>query len=43
VPRKALDTTAEYFSKLDHFSPGQILENRLAAAMGQTEAARVSA
>ena len=43
LPRKALDTTAEYFSKLDHFSSAQILEDRLAAAMRQREAARVSA
>ena len=43
VPRRALDRAAEYFAKLDHFAPAQILENRLAAAMNSQEAARVSA
>jgi glutamate formiminotransferase len=43
VPRKALDTTAEYFRALSDFSPAQILENRLAAAMGEKETASVSA
>jgi glutamate formiminotransferase len=43
VPRQALDASAEYFRALGNFSPEQILENRLAAAMGQREAARVSA
>jgi len=39
VPQKALDTTAEYFRCLGQFSQAQILENRLAAMMGQKEAA----
>jgi glutamate formiminotransferase len=43
VPRRALDTAAESFHALGDFSPAQILENRLAAARGQTEAARASA
>ena len=42
APRRALDTSAEYFRALDRFSPDQILENRLAAAMQRREAARVS-
>jgi glutamate formiminotransferase len=43
VPRQALDTSAEYFRALGNLSPEQILENRLAAVIGQKEAARVSA
>ena len=43
VPQKALDTAAEYFGTLVNFSPAQVLENRLAAAMSQKEAAGVSA
>jgi glutamate formiminotransferase len=43
VPGEALDTAAEYFRALDHFSPAQILENRLTAAMSRGEAAHVSA
>jgi glutamate formiminotransferase len=43
VPRKALDPTAEYFRALGSNSADHILEDRLAAAMGQKEAARVSA
>jgi glutamate formiminotransferase len=43
VPRQAIDTAAEYFRALDNFSPAQILENRLAAAMSRGEAAHVSA
>ena len=43
VPQKALDATAEYFGTLVNFSPAQVLENRLAAAMSQKEAAGVSA
>jgi glutamate formiminotransferase len=43
VPRKALDTSAEYFRALDNFAPAQILENRLAAVMDWKETASVSA
>lgn len=43
VPRQALDTDADSFRALDKFSSAQILENRLAAAMNEQEAARVSA
>jgi glutamate formiminotransferase len=43
IPRKALDTDAGYFRALDNFSPAQILEDRLAAVLGEKEAARVSA
>jgi glutamate formiminotransferase len=43
LPRAALDTSAEFFRALGNFSSHRILENRLAAAMGQKEAARVSA
>jgi glutamate formiminotransferase len=42
APRKALDTSAEYFRALGNFSPDQILENRLAAAIDYKETARVS-
>jgi glutamate formiminotransferase / formiminotetrahydrofolate cyclodeaminase len=30
VPQKALDTTAEYYLRLERFGSGQVLENRLA-------------
>jgi glutamate formiminotransferase / 5-formyltetrahydrofolate cyclo-ligase len=43
VPQKALDRRADYFRALDNFSPTQILEDRLAAVLGEQEAARVSA
>ncbi len=33
VPRKALDACAEHYLRLEGFSPGQILENRLADAL----------
>jgi glutamate formiminotransferase len=42
VPQKALDPAAESFRKLDHFSPSQVIENRLAAALANMEAAGVS-
>jgi hypothetical protein len=42
VPNKALDPAAESFRKLDHFSPSQVIENRLAAALANMEAAGVS-
>ena len=41
IPEKALDTTAEYFRALGHFSRAQVLENRLAAALGEKECAGV--
>jgi glutamate formiminotransferase len=41
IPQRALDTTAEYFGSLGHFSPEQILENRLAVALGKKESAGV--
>lgn len=43
VPQKALDRRADYFRALDNFSPTQILEDRLAAVLGEQEAAHVSA
>jgi glutamate formiminotransferase len=43
VPLKALDTKADYFQALDKFLPAQILENRLAAVLGEREVVRVSA
>jgi glutamate formiminotransferase len=43
APRKALDASADYFRALNNFSPAQILENRLAAAMAQQETASASA
>lgn len=33
VPQAALDQSAEYFLQLDNFSPGIVLENRIAAAI----------
>jgi glutamate formiminotransferase len=33
IPRKALELTAEFYLKLENFSPGLVLENRLASAM----------
>jgi glutamate formiminotransferase len=39
IPQRALDTTAEYFLALGPFSPAQVLETRLAAALGEKEAA----
>ena len=43
VPQQALDTGAEYFHSLSQFSPEQVLENRLSAALGDgdKEAAEV--
>jgi glutamate formiminotransferase len=41
VPQQALDTSAEFFPSLSQFSPEQVLENRLAAALGEQEAAGV--
>ncbi len=35
VPQKALNAGAEYYLRLEHFSESQILENRLAAALGK--------
>jgi glutamate formiminotransferase len=39
VPRKALDTKAEYFRSLGQFSEDKVLENRLAAVTGKSDAA----
>ncbi len=33
VPKKALEMTAEFYLQLENFSPAQVLENRLAAAL----------
>lgn len=33
VPKKALEMTADFFLQLENFSPAQVLENRLAAAL----------
>ena len=41
VPQQALDTTAEFFHSLSQFSPEQVLENRLTAALGEKEAAGI--
>jgi glutamate formiminotransferase len=34
IPRKAVEISAEYYLQFENFSPGRVLENRLAAAMG---------
>jgi glutamate formiminotransferase len=34
IPRKALELAAEYYLRLENFSPARVLENRLAEAMG---------
>jgi glutamate formiminotransferase / formiminotetrahydrofolate cyclodeaminase len=34
VPKKALEMTADFFLQLENFSPAQVLENRLADALG---------
>src|SRR5207302_1673763 len=33
VPKKALEMTADFYLQLENFSPAQVLENRLAAAL----------
>ncbi len=33
VPKKALELTAEFYLQLENFSPAQVLENRVAAAL----------
>jgi glutamate formiminotransferase len=33
VPKKAVEMTAEFYLQLENFSPAQVLENRLAAAL----------
>ncbi|MCS6816020.1 MAG: glutamate formimidoyltransferase [Blastocatellia bacterium] len=43
VPQAALDACAEWYLQLENFSREQILENRLAAALAQAEAAASSA
>jgi len=39
VPKKAIELAAEHFLQLENFSPAQILENRLAAALSGVPAA----
>jgi glutamate formiminotransferase/formiminotetrahydrofolate cyclodeaminase len=34
VPKKALEMAADYFLQLENFSPAQVFENKLAAALG---------
>jgi glutamate formiminotransferase len=34
VPRKAIEISGEYDLQLEHFSPAQVLENRLATVAG---------
>src|SRR6202011_2021537 len=33
VPKKAIEMAAEYFLQLENFSPSQVFENRLSAAL----------
>ena len=40
VPQKALDACGEYYLRLENFSAGQILENRLAGALPRETAVR---
>jgi glutamate formiminotransferase len=40
VPRQALVDAADYFLRLENFTPAQILESRLEEKMSQTEGAR---
>src|SRR5208282_5762244 len=35
VPQKALDMAADFYLQLENFSAAQVLENRLAACLGQ--------
>jgi glutamate formiminotransferase len=35
VPRKAVEISAEYFLRCENFGPEMVLENRIAAALGQ--------
>jgi glutamate formiminotransferase len=34
VPKRAIELTADFYLQLENFSPAQVLENRLAAALG---------
>jgi glutamate formiminotransferase len=34
IPRKAIEAAAEYYLQFENFSPGRVLENRLATVMG---------
>src|SRR5271169_7122893 len=34
IPRRALELTADFYLQLENFSPAQVLENRIEAAMG---------
>jgi glutamate formiminotransferase / formiminotetrahydrofolate cyclodeaminase len=36
VPKKAIEMTADYFLQLENFSPAQVFENKLAAALSGT-------
>jgi glutamate formiminotransferase / formiminotetrahydrofolate cyclodeaminase len=39
IPRRAIEMTADYFLKVENFSPKMVLENRLEEALLQAEAA----
>jgi glutamate formiminotransferase len=43
VPKKAMEMAAEHFLQLESFSPAQVLENRLAAALAGAPASEPSA
>jgi glutamate formiminotransferase len=34
IPKRAIELTADFYLQLENFSPAQVLENRLAAALG---------
>lgn len=34
IPKRAIEMTADFYLQLENFSPAQVLENRLAAALG---------
>jgi glutamate formiminotransferase len=36
IPKKAIEMAADFFLQLENFSPAQVFENRLAAALGGT-------
>ena len=36
VPKKAIEMAADYFLQLENFSPAQVFENKLAAALSGT-------
>ncbi|HKV04741.1 MAG TPA: glutamate formimidoyltransferase [Candidatus Acidoferrales bacterium] len=37
IPRRAIDMTAEFYLKVENFSPAQVLENRLEESLADTE------